>query len=83
MVKTLKEDFKMARITKKALLSLARSLNAIDLTNDQAVRKGCKSLTEVAYSAGVYGCNGCVLKDQKGNFYVIKNRTSAIWVYGA
>lgn len=48
-------------MTKKALMSLARSLNAIDLTYDHEVRKGCECLTEVAYSAGVYGCNGCIL----------------------
>ena len=72
----------MAKMTKKALLSLARSLNAIDLTNDHSVRKGCEHLTEVAYSEGMYGCTGCILKDQDDNFYVIKDRTSALWVYG-
>lgn len=84
MVKAFKnEDFKMARITKKVLMSLARSLNAIDLTNDHEVRKGCECLTEVAYSAGVYGYNGCILKDQDGKFFVIKDRTPALWLYGA
>ena len=73
----------MPRMTKKALLSLARSLNATDLTNDHSVRKGCECLTEIAYSAGMYGCTGCILKDQDGNFYVIKDRTSALWIYGA
>ena len=73
----------MPRMTKKALLSLARNLNAIDLTNDHSVRKGCENLIEVAYSAGMYGCNGCIKKDQDGNFYVIKDRTSALWMYGA
>lgn len=73
----------MAKMTKKALLSLAKSLNAIDLTYDHKVRKGCKNLIEVAYSAGMYGCSGCILKDQDGKFYVIKDRTSALWVYGA
>ena len=73
----------MARMTKKALLSLASSLNAIDLTYDHEVRKGCENLIEVAYSAGMYGCTGSILKDQDGKFYVIKDRTSALWVYGA
>lgn len=30
----------MARMTKKALMSLARSLNAIDLTNDHKKGRG-------------------------------------------
>ena len=73
----------MPRMTKKALLSLARNLNAIDLTYDHKVRKGCENLIEVAYSAGMYGCSGSILKDQDGNFYVIKSWTSALWIYGA
>ena len=70
------------RMSKKALLSLARSWNATDLTYDHSVRKGCECLTEVAYSAGMYGCTASILKDQDDNFYVIKDRTSALWVYG-
>lgn len=74
----------MARkMSKKALLSLARSWNATDLTYDHEVRKGCECLTEVAYSEGVYGCTGSILKDQDGKFYVVKDRTVALWVYGA
>lgn len=73
----------MPRMTKKALLSLARNLNAIDLTYDHEVRKGCECLTEVAYSAGVDGWTGGIFKDQDGKFYVIKSRSSAFFVYGA
>lgn len=69
-------------MSKKALLSEARRLNAIDLTYDHNVRKGCKCLTEVAYSAGAYGSTGSILKDEEDNFYVIKDRTAALWVYG-
>ena len=71
------------RMSKKALLSLARSWNATDLTYDHEVRKGCENLIEVAYSTGMYGCSGCILKDQDDKFYVIKDRTSALWMYGA
>ena len=73
----------MPKMTKKALLSLARNLNAIDLTYDHEVRKGCENLIEVAYSAGLYGCNGCILKDQDDKFYVIKDWMPALWMYGA
>lgn len=71
----------MKRMSKKALLSEARRLNAIDLTYDHEVRKGCECLTDVAYSEGAYGCNGCILEGQDGKSYVIKNRTVALWVY--
>ena len=70
---------KMPRMTKKALLSLARDLNATDFTYDHEVRKGCENLIEVAYSAGVNGWTGCIFKDQDGNFYVIKSRSSAVF----
>ena len=70
------------KMSKKALLNLARSWNATDLTYDHSVSKVCECLTEVAYSAGMYGCTASILKDQDGNFYVIKDRTSALWVYG-
>ena len=73
----------MPRMTKKALLSLARSLNATDLTYDHEVRKGCENLIEVAYSAGVDGWTGGIFKDQDGKLYVIKSRSSAFFVYGA
>ena len=73
----------MAKMTKKDLLSLARSRDAIDLTHDHSVRKGCENLIEVAYSSGMYGCVARILKDQDGNFYVIKDRTAALWIYGA
>lgn len=70
-------------MSKRALLSEARRLNAIDLTNDREVRKGCERgcLTEFAHSEGVVGCNGCILKGQNGTFYVVKNRTVALWIY--
>lgn len=73
----------MAKMTKKALLSLARNLNAIDLTYDHEVRKGCENLIEVAYSAGVDGWTGGIFKNQDGKFFVIKSRSSAFFVYGA
>lgn len=69
-------------MSKKALLSEARRLNAIDLTYDHNVRKGCECLIEVAYSAGAYGRRGSILKDEEDNFYVIKERTASLWVYG-
>lgn len=72
----------MAKMTKKALMSLARSLNAVDLTNDHEKRKGCECLVEVAFSAGMYGCSGCILKNQDGKFFVITDRTNALWIYG-
>lgn len=71
----------MARMTRRALLSEARRLDAIDLTYDHEVRKGCERLTDVAYSVGAYGCNGCILEDKDGKFYVIKDRAAALWVY--
>lgn len=69
------------KMSKRALLSEARRLNAVDLTNDEKVRQGCECLTEFAHSESVYGCNGCILEGQDGTIYVIKNRTVALWIY--
>lgn len=71
----------MVLISKKALISLGKSLNAIDLTRDKEVRPGCGRLDQIAYSDGKYGCNGCILKNQDGKFFVITDRTTALWVY--
>ncbi len=71
----------MVLISKKALVGLAKDLNAIDLTHDKEVRPWCEHLAKIAYTEGKYGCNGCLLKSPDGKFFVITDRTVALWVY--
>lgn len=69
-------------LTKKKLLDLAEILGAVEIkAGDREFAK--LRLHCMAYSAGVYGCNGCILKDQNGKFYVINDRTPGLWIYGA
>lgn len=38
--------------------------------------------TQIGYSAGVYGCNGMLLKGHKtGKLYAVTSRTSAIYIF--
>lgn len=39
-------------------------------------------LREVAYSMGIYGCNGKVFVDENGDFYKITSRTTALFAIG-
>lgn len=74
----------MKRMSKKALLSEARRLNAIDLTHDRdGCKKGRKHFTKIVYSEGVDGCcNAYILVDEYYKIYVITGRTNAFWIYG-
>lgn len=72
----------LKRISRKKLLAIAKKSNAIDLTNDTKVRKGCKRLIPYAYSGTDYMRNGVLLVDENFNFYAITWSTVALWVYG-
>lgn len=72
----------MKRISRKKLLAIAKKSNAIDLTNDTKVRKGCKRLIPYAYSGADYTRNGVLFIDEDFNFYAITEPTVALWVYG-
>lgn len=70
------------KMSKRALLSEARRLNAIDLTNDREVRKGCERgcLTEFAHSEGVVGCNGRIYTNPQGKFFFATTRRDVLYI---
>ena len=72
----------MNRISRKKLLALAKKYNAIDLTCDTKIRKGCAHLNPCAYSGTDYTRNGVLFVDEDFNFYAITASTVALWVYG-
>lgn len=73
---------KMVKMSKKGLKTLATSLNAVDLTHDCERRKGLGHLTKIAYSVGVYGCNGFILKSDNYKLYIVAERSTALLIYG-
>lgn len=71
----------MIKTTQKELRQV---YNAINLTNVkhieiEKIRKE-KGLNKIAYSAGVYGCNGYLLEDNNGEKYVIIGRVSNMYL---
>lgn len=73
----------MIELSRKKLLDLANSLNAIDITHDAQEREGFRRWNEIAISYGKFGMNSKLFVDHETNtFYVIKARTSSIFMYG-
>ena len=73
----------MIELTRKKLLDLANELNAIDVTHDAQERDGFRRWSKVAVSYGKFGMSSKLFVDNKTNkFYVIKARSSAIFMYG-
>lgn len=77
----------MKKYTQKELKNLVALGVAEDIThgdNDtrQELEKKEGFYTQVGYSAGVYGCNGMLLKGHKtGTLYAITARSTAIYVF--
>ena len=70
----------MERYSQKQLKSMVSNGVAIDITYStrEAVRE---SYTQIGYSAGLYGCNGMLLKGQSGQLYAVCSRTTAIFIF--
>ena len=72
----------MIEISRKQLLNLANALNAIDVTYDAQERDGFRRWSKVAVSHGKFGMSSKLFVDHETNtFYVIKARSSAIFMY--
>ena len=77
----------MKRYTQKELKNLVSLGVAEDITrgdNDTriAIEAAEGYYTQIGYSAGVYGCNGMLLKGHKtGKLYAVTSRTSAIYIF--
>ena len=77
----------MKKYTQKELKNLVALEVAEDITHgDNDTRRELEEkegfYTQIGYSAGVYGCNGMLLKGHKtGTLYAITARTTAIYVF--
>ena len=72
----------MIKIYRKQLLNLANTLNAIDVTHDAQERDGFRGWSKVAVSYGKFGMNSKLFVDRDtSTFYVVKDRSSAIFIY--
>ena len=77
----------MERYTQKQFKNLVNTGAAVDITRgDNETRSRIINEEEyyiqIGYSAGVYGCNGVLLKGHKtGKLYAITNTTSAIYIF--
>lgn len=72
----------MRKYTQRQLKNLCIDGLAENITTaapDPERRRACDA---VGYSSGVYGCNGCLLRDRNtGKLYVIAARNSNIFYY--
>lgn len=77
----------MERYTQKQFKNLVNTGAAVDITRgDNETRSQIineeEYYSQVGYSAGVYGCNGVLLKGHKtGKLYAVTSRTNAIYIF--
>lgn len=70
----------MEKYTQKQLRSLVNSGAAKDVTNANSRKDIPEYYTQIGYAAGIYGCNGMLLKGESGQLYAVTARTGAIYV---
>ena len=77
----------MKKYTQKELKNMVNLGLAEDVTKgDNATRERIEAeegyYTQIGYSAGIYGCNGMLLKGNKtGKLYAVTSRTTAIYIF--
>ena len=72
----------MIELSRKKLLDLANSLKAVDVTRDNKEREGFRRWIKVAVSYGKFGMSSKLFVDHEtSTFYVVKARSSAIFMY--
>ena len=71
----------MEKYTQKELKNLVRLGLAIDITNSSSRQDIPEYYKQIGYSAGVYGCNGQLLRGESGQLYAITARTMAIYLF--
>ena len=72
----------MDRYTLKDLKQLVRSGAAVDVTNASDREAIPEPYRQIGYAAGVYGCNGMLLKGlETGKLYAVTSRTFAIYIF--
>lgn len=74
------------KTSKKNLIELSDNLNAVDITYKsfeemQELIKKEQAFNSIVQAFGIYGINAEIVKGYKtGTFYIIKSRTSAIFM---
>lgn len=64
------------------LKKLAKSLNAVDITNQNLDKISHIEKAEIIYrNFGKYGLNGVIFRDIQGKFYIIKERNSNLFFF--
>ena len=75
----------MRKYTQRELKDFAKLGLAINITNwsDKECYKlrEKQSITQVGYSAGIYGLNGMLLQDENGQYYVITARNGNMFIF--
>lgn len=64
----------MERYSCKQLKSLVASGVAKDVTYADERSEIPESYTQIGYAAGIYGCNGMLLKGESGQLYAVTGR---------
>ena len=72
---------KMEKYTINQLKSLVNSGAAIDVTHAKTKSDIPESYSQIGYAAGLYGCNGMLLKGESGQLYAVTSRTTAIYIF--
>ena len=72
---------KMEKYTIKQLKSLVSNGVAIDVTYAEKKSEIPESYTQIGYAAGLYGCNGMLLKGESGQLYAVASRSTAIYIF--
>lgn len=71
----------MEKYSCKQLKSLVASCAAKDVTYADNRKEIPENYTQIGYAAGIYGCNGMLLKGESGQLYAVTGRTSAIYIF--
>ena len=71
----------MEKYTIKQLKSLVSNGVAKDITYSSKKSDIPENYTQIGYAAGLYGCNGMLLKGESGQLYAVTSRTSAIYIF--
>ena len=71
----------MEKMTQKELKRLVKVGAAKDVTYANERSDIPESYTQIGYAAGIYGCNGMLLKGESGQLYAVTGRTSAIYIF--
>ena len=72
----------MEKYTQRELKNMVKLENAIDVTRAADRTAIPESYTQIGYSAGIYGCNGMLLKGlETGKLYAVTARTTAVYIF--